>query len=191
MKILLVAGSLLMTCLAGCYSVEQSEVERGYRWIHRGKTDKALATFDSAIRKYPAGLLAHVGRADALFEAGRDQEAVTAYSDAIDLLKDRRPESVIHGESETIGHRTLSYQNQGLRFPFGLEPYLYLRRGGAYHSLAISISSSGNENLRKAVSDYDRALALAPDYQVAQEERSRLQKESEQLIRPKQSRSLK
>jgi len=162
--------------MGGCYSVSQSMVERGYRWIRRGETDKALSTFDTTIKKYPKNVLAYTGRADALFEARRDREAITSYSHAIALLEEAKPKSVVEtrGDAEVIGARFLSYQNQGLAFPFGLEPYLYLRRGGAYHGLAITSSGVVRDSFAKALADYDRAIALAPGYAVAREARTRL-----------------
>lgn len=159
-------------------------VERGYRWIRRGQTDKAVATFDFTIRKYPQSVLACAGLADAMFEAERDREAIDAYSRAIALLEGGGPESTKNGDGEVVGHRTLSYQNQGLRFPFGLEAYLYLRRGEAYHARAKSASGFDAVSFRKAVSDYDRALELSPGYTAAREARDRLQREAE---RPNQN----
>lgn len=178
MKVIPISICVLIVCLvSGCYSVEQSMVERGYRWIGRGQTEKAVATFGGTIRKYPQSVLAITGLADALFEAERDREAIDAYGRAIALLESARPESTRSGEGEVVGHRTLSYQNQGLRFPFGLEAYLYLRRGGAYHALAKSASGPDTPSFRNAVSDYDRALELSPAYTAAREARDRLKGE--------------
>jgi len=121
---------------AGCYSVEQSNAERGFRWIRRGETDKAISTFSHTVRKYPESVLGYTGLGDALFDAQRDRAAIEAYTRAIALLEIAKPESVRRDSAEIVGGRLLSYQNQGLRFPFGLEPYLYLRRGKAYDALA-------------------------------------------------------
>jgi tetratricopeptide (TPR) repeat protein len=179
MKAIPIASCVLILCLmSGCYSVEQSMVERGYRWIRRGQTDKAVATFDGTIRKYPQSVMACTGLADALFEAERARDAIDAYSRAIALLESVRPESAKSGDAEVVGHRALSYQNQGLRFPFGLEAYLYLRRGGAYHALAKSASGLDADSFSKAVSDYDRALELSPGYTAAREARDRLKREA-------------
>ena len=52
MKSRLIPIGLLAIALAGCnpfYSVEQSGVERGYRWVHRGEMDKTIADYDKAI----------------------------------------------------------------------------------------------------------------------------------------------
>ncbi len=172
----IVGCMLVLSLTAGCYSVAQSMVERGYRWIHRGETDKALSAFDATIRKYPQNILAHTGRADALFEARREGEAITSYSQALALLDKLKPPSVVgaRGDAEVIGSRFLSYQNQGLAFPFGLEAYLYLRRGGAYHGLVDTPSASARDSFAQALADYDRAIALAPDYTAAVEARARL-----------------
>lgn len=153
-------------------------VERGYRWIHRGQTDRAVTTFDGTIRKYPQSVLACTGLADALFEAERNRDAIDAYSRALALFESVRPESKKDGEGEVVGHRAHSYQNQGLRFPFGLEAYLYLRRGGAYHALAKSASGFDATGFRNAASDYDRALELSPGYKAAREARDRLMREA-------------
>ena len=104
-------------------------VERGYRWVHRGEMDKAIDTFEMTIQKYPQSALAHLGLADALFEAQKDREAVDSYSHAMSLLEKTKPksDSGAPGETEVIGERFFSYQNQGLKFPHGLEAYLYLR----------------------------------------------------------------
>ena len=173
---------LVLSLMGGCYSVAQSMVERGYRWIRRGETDKALSTFDATIKKYPKNVLAYTGRADALFEARRDREAITSYSQAIALLDEAKPKSVVgtRGEAEVIGERFLSYQNQGLAFPFGLEPYLYLRRGGAYHGLTVTPSGVARDSFAKALADYERAITLAPDYTAAREARTRLLKEEKE-----------
>ena len=56
MKSRLIPIGLLAIALAGCnpfYSVEQSGVERGYRWVHRGEMDKTIADYDKAIELAP------------------------------------------------------------------------------------------------------------------------------------------
>jgi len=111
---------VVLSLMGGCYSVEQSTVERGYRWIRRGETAKALSTFDMTIKQYPRSVLGYTGRADTLFEARRDREALTSYSHAIALLDEAKPKAVVgtRGDAEVIGARFLSYQNQGFAFPF-------------------------------------------------------------------------
>ncbi len=161
--------------IAGCYSVEQSNVERGYRWIRRGQTDKAVTTFRDNVHKYPESVLGYTGLGDALFEAKKDQDALDAYNRALALFEIARPESVSRDNAEIVGNRPLSYQNQGLRFPFGLEAYLYLRRGMVYHELAKTSTGPEQRFFRLATADYDRALTLAPGYTAAKEARDRLQ----------------
>lgn len=162
--------------IAGCYSVEQSNVERGYRWIRRGQVDKAVITFSDNVRKYPESVLGYTGLGDALFEARKDQEAIDAYSRALALFEIARPESVSRDNVEIVGNRPLSYQNQGLRFPFGLEAYLYLRRGMAYHEPAKTGTGPAQRFFRLATADYDRALTLAPGYTAAKDAQDRLRK---------------
>ena len=161
---------------AGCYSIEQSNVERGYRWIRRGQTDKAISTFSHTVSKYPDSLLGYAGLGDALFEARKNRDAIDAYSRAIAILEVAKPKSVKRDTAEIIGNRPLSYQNQGLRFPFGLEAYLYLRRGMVYHALVESAAGSDQRFFRLATADYDRALTLAPGYTAAKEAQDHLQK---------------
>lgn len=175
----LIPIGVLAAALAGCnpfYSVEQSMVERGYRWVHRGEMDKAIATFEMATQKYPQSVSAHLGLADALFEARKDREAVDSYTSAMSLLEKTKPKSDggAPGETEVIGEQFFSYQNQGLKFPHGLEAYLYLRRGGAFEGLATRDSPLNREYLSKALADYDKAIELAPKYDEAQKQRNRL-----------------
>lgn len=173
----------LAIALAGCnpfYSVEQSNIERGYRWVHRGEMDKAIATFEMTIQKYPQSVLAHLGLADALFEARKDREAVDSYTHAMSLLEKTRPKSDggEPGETEVIGERFFSYQNQGLKFPHGLKAYLYLRRGNAFESLATRDFRLNREYFSKAIADYDKAIELAPKYEEAKKQRNRLSERS-------------
>ena len=170
---------VLTTILAGCnpfYSVEQSMVERGYRWVRRGEMDKAIDTFEMTIQEYPQSVLAHLGLADAFFEARKDREAVDSYTHALSLLEKTKPKSDggTTGETEVIGERFFSYQNQGLKFPHGLEAYLYLRRGGAFESLATRDSRLNLEHFSKAIADYDKAIELVPQYEAAKKQRNRL-----------------
>ncbi len=172
----IVLGLFALLFLGGCYSVEQANTERGYRWIRRGEFDRAYATFGASLNKYPESVLGYTGRADALFEARRDQEAVADYSRAIDLYSVNRPKFKVigGGPAEIIGKRFLSFQNQGLLFPFGLEAYIHLRRGGCYGELAFERNSFDSGLYSKALSDYDRALILAPDYLQARNARDEL-----------------
>lgn len=179
MKRKLIPIGLLAIALMGCnpfYSVEQSGVERGYRWIHRGETDKAIATFETTIQRYPQSVLAHLGLADALFEKRKDREAVDSYTRAMFLLEKARPKSEggTSGENEVVGKRFFSYQNQGLKFPYGLKAYLYLRRGGAFEGLATCESRLNREYFTKAIADYDKAIELASKYEEAINQRNRL-----------------
>lgn len=163
---------------AGCYSVEQSNVERGYRWIRRGETDKAIATFSDTIGKYPQSVLGYAGLGDALFEARRDRDAIDAYSRALALYEVAKPVSVTRDTTEIVGNPLRSYQNQGLRFPFGLEAYLYLHRGMVYHELAKTAGGADQSLFRLAATDYERALTLSPGYIAVKEAQDRLRKET-------------
>jgi tetratricopeptide (TPR) repeat protein len=179
MKRRLILIGVLATAFAGCnpfYSIEQSMVERGYRWVRRGEMGKAIATFEMTIDKYPQSVLAHLGLGDALFEAYKDREAADSYTLAISLLEEAKPKFAggAPGETEMIGKQFSSYQNQGLRFPHGLEAYIYLRRGGAFESLATRDFLLNREYLLKAITDYDKAVELAPEYEEAQMRRDRL-----------------
>ena len=179
MKRRLILIGVLATAFAGCnpfYSVEQSMVERGYRWVHRGEMGRAIATFEMTIEKYPQSVLAHLGLGDALSEARKDREAADSYTRAISLIEKAKPKSEggAPGETEVIGKRFFSHQNQGLKFPHGLEAYLYLRRGGAFESLATRDSRLNREYFSKAIADYDKAIELAPKYEEAQKQRNGL-----------------
>ncbi|MEK6805526.1 MAG: hypothetical protein AABY95_02625 [Pseudomonadota bacterium] len=183
MKRKLVLIGVLAAFLAGCnpfYSVEQSMIERGYRWIRRGEMDKAVATFEKTVEEYPESVLARAALGDALFEKYKDREAVDSYSRAISLLENVKPESEggAPGEPEVIGKRFFSYQNQGIEFPHGLEVYLYLRRGGAFESLAKHDPRLNREYFSKAIADYDKAIELAPTYEEAKKRRNRLLQDS-------------
>jgi len=151
-------------------------VERGYRWIHRGNLDQASATFEMTIRKYPNSVLAHLGRADALFEACKDREAVDSYTNAIFLLEKDGPKPAggAKNEAEVVGARFLSYQNQGLKFPYSLEAYIHLRRGHALEGLAKSDPKLGRDYFARAIADYEKAIELAPNYEEANKHRDRL-----------------
>ncbi len=55
-RLIIYISMLVLTSLAGCtpfYSVEQLMVERGYRWIRRGEMERAIATFEMTLKKYP------------------------------------------------------------------------------------------------------------------------------------------
>jgi tetratricopeptide (TPR) repeat protein len=151
-------------------------VERGYRWIHRGEMIRAIGTFEMTTQKYPQSVLAHLGLADALFEARKDREAVDSYTRAMSLLEKTKPKSEggAPSETEVIGERFFSYQNQGLKFPHGLEVYMHLRRGSAFESLATRDSQLNRDYFSKAIADYDKAIELAPKYEEAQKQRNRL-----------------
>jgi tetratricopeptide (TPR) repeat protein len=184
-RLLIPVSVLVLTSVAGCnpfYSVEQSMVERGYRWIHRGEMERATATFEMTLQKYPQSVLAHLGRADALFEVRKYREAVDSYTNAITFLEKAKPKSEggAPSETEVIGKQFVSYQNQGLEFPHGLEAYIYLRRGGALEGLAISDSRLNQEYFSKAIADYDKAIELAPKYEVAKKQRNRLLQQSKE-----------
>ena len=183
MRNLIIIQLLVVITISGCnpfYSVEQSNVERGYRWIHRGENERAIATFKQTIQKYPESVLAHTGLADALYEAQKDTEAIDSYSIAIDLLKKNKPasENKPFGEAEIVGKRSFSYQNQGLKFPHGLEAYLYLRRGTALKEKALRDAGHSQELFSKAMQDYDYAIALAPNYEEARAQRNIIQQQS-------------
>lgn len=150
-------------------------MERGYRWVHRGETERALATFAYVLRQNPESALAQVGRGDACFEAKRDQDAISAYTQALALLARDPLDPATDGDAETVGRRFLSYQNQGLVFPFGVTAYLYLRRGAAHHALGVKATGTEqDEHYDRAEADYLRALELAPRYQAAADAQRRL-----------------
>lgn len=170
-------GLGMIWLMAGCYSVEQSTVERGYRWVRRGETDRAISTFQYAVRKFPDSVMAHVGLGDALFEAGKDQEAIEAYTAALARLESSPPTSRKSGEVEIVGNPLVSYQNQGLHFPHGLRAYLFLRRGSASQAAARTASSADRTAaLQRAAADYETALEIAPNYTAASDARKNLPK---------------
>ena len=160
-------GAVAATACSPFYSVEQSSVERGYRWVRRGDYAHAISTFQVAIRDYPKSGLAHVGLADALFEERRDSEAIAAYTKALPLLRANglvTPASAAV-DGQTVGKRPFSYQNQGLHFPHGVEAYVYFRRALSFEALARSDPSHRDEHLSAARSDYTSARNLAPSWQ--------------------------
>ena len=124
--------------------------------------------------------MAHLGRADALFETQKYREAVDSYNTAIALLeKDKCPaDNKTSSEAENTGKRFFSYQNQGLEFPHGLDAYLYLRRGIALKEMAGRDTEHYQELVSKAMADYDHAIALAPNYEEAIVQRNSLQQQS-------------
>jgi len=162
-----VAAFIILSACSACnpfYSVEQSDVERGYRWIRRGDYKHAIATFQHTISNYPNSSLAHVGLADAFAGAGRELNAVEMYTKALPLLKadgHTVPDKTTGGE-QTIGARFFSYQNQGLRFPYGVEAYVHFRRGLAYEALLKKNPGRLSEYRTAANVDYTSALSLAP-----------------------------
>ncbi|MEO7800241.1 MAG: hypothetical protein ABIY47_21205, partial [Opitutaceae bacterium] len=183
--LLLVAAVFVANTLAGCYSVEQSTVERGYRWIRRGQTATALSTFDVVLKKSPSSVLGHLGRADALFESKNDREAVAEYDRTLALyLAASGASPGPPGEKTVVGHRVLSYQNRGLAFPFGIEAYNYLRRAGAFHALALSAGAVDEDSFQKALADYDQVLKLAPTDAAAKEQRDQLLKKIQPVTAP-------
>lgn len=154
------------TACSPFYSVEQSSVERGYRWVRRGDYIQAISTFQYAIRDYPESGLAHLGLADALVEDCREREAIAAYTKALPLLRANgfaTPASAAV-DGQTIGKRPFSYQNQGLRFPHGVEAYVYFRRALSFEAIARRDPSHRDEHLSAAKSDYTSARNLAPSW---------------------------
>jgi hypothetical protein len=168
---------LLGTCSTACnpfYSVEQSDVERGYRWIGRGKAMQAVSTFEHTIRNYPNSGLAHLGLADAFAESRRELEAADMYTRALPLLKadEHATADTAPGSEQIIGKQFFSYQNQGLRFPWGVEAYVHFRRGLVYEALAHKDSARASEYHASAAADYRFALSVAPAWNAP---RARLQ----------------
>lgn len=160
--LLLLCAGLTSACNP-FYSVEQSNVERGYRWIGRGNYDRAIDTFQRAVGDYPGSGLAHLGLADALFEAGRDIDAVEMYGKALPMLREQGNIAAADAATgrQTIGERSFSYQNQGLSFPHGVEAYLHYRRGIACEALAKKFPARLSEYRAAAIADYATASALA------------------------------
>ena len=132
----LVAAAALAACNP-FYSVEQSDVERGYRWISRGEYGRAMDTFRHTLEDHPSSGLATLGMADALAEAGRSREAIPKYTEALEILAAAglASEEPNTGVEQVVGRRFFSYQNQGLPFPHGLTAYIYFRRGLAYETI--------------------------------------------------------
>ena len=166
--------TLLTILLSACvttacnplYSVEQSNVERGYRWVSRGNYTQAISTFQHNLREYPNSGLGHLGLADSFTAVGQELDAVEMYNKALPLLRAEghaTPENAI-GSAQRIGEKVLSYQNQGLRFPHGVEAYARFRRGVAYEALAKKYPGRANEYTIAAGEDYTAAQSLAPDW---------------------------
>jgi tetratricopeptide (TPR) repeat protein len=171
--------AIALVFLAGCnpfYSVEQSMVERGYRWIRRGQPDKAASTFQMTIRNYPESVLGQIGLGDAFYAIGRYGDCVISYSAAIMLIGKTRAHrgDAKHGEPELVGKRTFSYQNQGLNFTHGVEAYALLHRGYAHEELAKDMPTKESEHLSAAIGDYTETLRIAPDYAAAKEALDRI-----------------
>jgi tetratricopeptide (TPR) repeat protein len=166
--------TIALVFLVGCnpfYSVEQSMIERGYRWIRRGEPDKAASTFQMTIKNYPESALGHIGLGDAFYAVGRYGDSVIAYSAAIMLIGETRarPEGGKQGEPGLVGQRTFSYQNQGLNFPHGAEAYAHLHRGYAYEELSTDISGKESDYFSAAIADYRGTLRIAPGSAAARD----------------------
>jgi tetratricopeptide (TPR) repeat protein len=166
-----VVCALLIYCLTGCYSVEQSTLERAYRQYGRRQYDWALMGFDQVLKKNPNNLLALVGRADVFGEKKMYPEAIAGYDQAIRLWQDEQaklaPGMRPRGE-ETVGYRPLSYQNQGLKLPYGLGAHLYYHRGVTWYEIAQQKEGRyDGDSLKKALADYNEALVLAPNLVAA------------------------
>ena len=158
---------LLALAVSACnpfYSVEQADVERGYRWISRGDYDRAISTFQHALSNDPNSGLAHLGMADAFAESRRELNAVDMYTKALPLLSAAGHTKIAASEPQAIGERFFSYQNQGLAFPHGVAAYVYLRRGIVYEALARRYPNRVAEYRAAAVADYGTAFKLAPDW---------------------------
>jgi tetratricopeptide (TPR) repeat protein len=161
-----VAITLGVCVAAACnpfYSVEQSDVERGYRFLRRGEFSLAISTFQRTLGSYPNSGLAHLGLADGFSASGRELDAIDMYTRALPLFTDAP-----RGE-QTIGKKTFSYQNQGLTFPYGVAAYIHFHRGLAYEALAKKHPDRRNEYVAAAKSDYTTADTLAPTWHVPRE----------------------
>jgi tetratricopeptide (TPR) repeat protein len=156
--------------LAGCnpfYSVEQSDVERGYRWISRGDYVQAVDTFKRTLERHPSSGMATLGMADALAEAGRNREAIPSYTLALERLSASglATEAPNLGSEQVVGEMFFSYQNQGLRFPYGVAAYVYFRRGMAYEAI-VRLETPAPVTFRSlAVQDFASAQRVAPSWQ--------------------------
>ena len=146
--------------------------KEGRRLLARQKPREAAALFRKVLQlrlDYPQA--AHLG--DALFQLGRDPEALAAYRTALasDALGDCYP--VLLGCGRVLLARNparkkdqdlrqaVSFFNQAILFePKTPTPYFY--RGTAYHRL---------RQLGKAVADFDRAIELDPAHAAAYEHR--------------------
>ncbi|MCA0175099.1 MAG: tetratricopeptide repeat protein [Proteobacteria bacterium] len=155
--------------LSGCnpfYSTEQSDVERGYRWIARNDYGQAMATFRQALERDPESGLATLGFADALADSGRNVEAIPVYTRALERLRMAGLASdVPHtGPTQVIGQALFSYQNQGLRFPHGVAAYAYFRRGLAYDVVVKREKPAPADFRSLAIQDFAEAARLAPSW---------------------------
>jgi tetratricopeptide (TPR) repeat protein len=150
--------------------VEQSIVERGYRWIARGDYNKAIETFSSALKMNPQNILALVGRGDALAEKKEYIKAFVDYDLAISCWEHSQVSAEIaHSDvvksntSETFGKRPFSYQNQGLTVKYGLGTQLYYHRGVCWYEYAKQGEWYDGDKLTNAVADYTKAIELNPN----------------------------
>lgn len=167
----LAVGTAILSACNPFYSVEQSDVERGYRWISRGEHSRAIETFGRTLVNYPKSGVATLGMADALVEAGRHREAIPKYTEALELLTVTGVATVEpnSGVQQVVGDRTFSYQNQGLRFPHGLTAYIYFRRGSAYEAIVRREQSAPAMFRTLAVQDFVAAARSAPMWREPKE----------------------
>ena len=153
---------------------EASEAfQEGRRLLARQKPREAAALFRKVLQlrpDYPQAF-SHLG--DALFQLGRDHEALAAYRHALgmDAPGDCYPALLGCGrvllarnparKKEEELRQAVSFFNQAILFePKTPTPYFY--RGIAYHRL---------RQLGKAVKDFDRAIELDACHAVAYEHR--------------------
>jgi len=106
-----IVALLLAIAVSACnpfYSVEQSDVERGYRWISRGEYDRAISTFQHTLGNYPSSGLAHLGMADAYAESQRELNAIDMYTKALPLVRAARYPKVAVGGRSRRGCRSFA-----------------------------------------------------------------------------------
>ena len=171
MKIITVSLVALIACIfQGCYSVEQSDVERGYRYIARGDYNTAIKIFSSVLKTNPENILALVGRGNALADNKEYIKAFVNYDRAISCWEHSQASEIARGDvvktntSETIGKKPFSYQNQGLTFKHGLGTSLYYLRGVCWYEYAKQGDGMyDGDKLTNAVADYTKAIELNPN----------------------------
>jgi tetratricopeptide (TPR) repeat protein len=135
----------------------KEHVKRGVASLKAGKHDRAIASFDKAIRLEPTNARYHVHRAAAWEGNGDLDKALADYNTAIAL--DRTSITTFHARGllwrrRGDVERALDDLDQAIRLSFS-DPRIYRDRGMIWFEM-------GRYN--RAIADFSRAIALNPNF---------------------------